>query len=168
METARRALEQQRREIAAEKEQMLNRQHQLDEQESRLRHNTGIVENQQNNITREQRGRCQSRLSLRGETLNPTALFTTPIDQSNRVAPEVPSGRIGTGPLPGNVTGGVRDNTGVVPPPPRFHTPPGHYNNPTDNVYAATLALDRIPLGDSPREVETRRAIDMLRTAVIQ
>ena len=35
-------------------------------------------------------------------------------------------------------------------------------------MYAATLALDRIPLGDSPREAETRRAIDMLRTAMAQ
>ena len=40
--------------------------------------------------------------------------------------------------------------------------------NPTDNVYATTLALDRISLGDSPRDVETRRAIDMLRTAIVQ
>ena len=71
-------------------------------------------------------------------------------------SPRVPTGRAG-------------GNEGAAPPPPsRFHTPPGHFNNPMDNVYAATLALDRIPLGNSPREVETQRAVEMLRTAVVQ
>ena len=71
-------------------------------------------------------------------------------------SPRVPTGRAG-------------GNKGAAPPPPfRFHTPPGHFNNPMDNVYATTLALDLIPLGNSPREVETRRAVEMLRTAVVQ
>ena len=66
-------------------------------------------------------------------------------------------------------TGGVIGNTGaMLPPVPRFHTPAGHYHNPTDNLYAATVALDHIPLGDSPGAMETRQAIDMLRTAVAQ
>ena len=67
-------------------------------------------------------------------------------------------------------TGRAGGNEGAAPPPPpsRFHTPPGHFNNPMDNVYAATLALDRIPLGNSPREIETRWAVEMLRTAVVQ
>ena len=46
-------------------------------------------------------------------------------------------------------TGGANGNTGaMLPPVPRFHTPAGHYRNPADNLYAATVALDRIPLGD--------------------
>ena len=66
-------------------------------------------------------------------------------------------------------TGGVIGNTGaMLPPVPRFHTPAGHYHNPADNLYAATVALDRIPLGDSPTAIETRQAIEMLRTAVAQ
>ena len=66
-------------------------------------------------------------------------------------------------------TGGVVGNTGaMLPPAPRFHTPAGHYHNPADNLYAATLALDRIPLGDSPAAMETRHAIELLRTAVAQ
>ena len=56
----------------------------------------------------------------------------------------------------------------MLPPVPRFHTPAGHYRNPADNLYAATVALDRIPLGDSPAAIETRQAIEMLRTAVAQ
>ena len=59
-------------------------------------------------------------------------------------------------------TGGANGNPGaMLPPVPRFHTPAGHYRNPTDNLYAATVALDRIPLGDSPAAMETRQAIEM-------
>ena len=66
-------------------------------------------------------------------------------------------------------TGGANGNTGaMLPPVPRFHTPAGHYCNPADNRYAATVALDRIPLGDSPATMETRHAIELLRTAVAQ
>ena len=125
------------------------RQKELDERESHLHRNTSI--------TRPLLGKHQSRFPLRGEALNPTALFVTPNEQHVRTMPEVPAEQ-------GNPTGSVRLPTGGV----RFHTPLGHYNNPTDNVYAATLALYRIPLGDSPREAETRRAIEMLRTAIAQ
>ena len=66
-------------------------------------------------------------------------------------------------------TGGAIGNTGaMLPPVPRFHTPAGHYHNPADNLYAAIVALDRIPLGDSPAAMETRQAIEMLRIAVAQ
>ena len=56
----------------------------------------------------------------------------------------------------------------MLPPVPRFHTPAGHYRNPADNLYAATMALDRIPLSDSPAAIETRQAIEMFRTIVAQ
>ena len=158
LDTARRVLEQQQKEFLADKEWVLARQKELDERESRLHHNTSIRENHQIDITRPLLGRHQSRFPLRGEALNPTTLFVTPNEQHVRAIQEVPAVQ------QGNLTGSVRLPTGGV----RFHTPPGHYNNPTDNMYAATLALDRIPLGDSPREVETRRTIDMLRTAIVQ
>ena len=66
-------------------------------------------------------------------------------------------------------TGGAIGNTGAtLPLVPSFHTPAGHYHNPADNLYAATVALDRILLGDSPAAIETRHAIEMLRTAMAQ
>ena len=142
----------------------------LDERESRLLRNTNMTEGGRNETARAYQGRHQSRFPLLGETLNPTALFVTPNGQPARTTQGALAARGGN--VTGSVrlpTGRTRGNMGGVPPhSPRFHTPPGHYNNPTDNVYAATQALDHIPLGNSPREIETRRAIDMLRTAVVQ
>ena len=75
----------------------------------------------------------------------------------------------GQGGSPAMQTRGANGNNGArLPPVPRFHTPAGHYRNPADSLYAATVALDRIPLGDSPTAMETRQAIEMLRTAVAQ
>ena len=124
-------------------------------------------------------------MPLAGENLDPTNLFITLQDQPIRAAQGVQvqgtvagrtagAGLAGPGMVPAGSprvpTGRAGGNEGAVPPPPssRFQTPPGHFNNPMDNVSAATLALDRIPLGNSPREVETRRAVEMLRTTVVQ
>ena len=95
LDTARRALEQQRREVPAEKERMIARQRQLDEQESRLRHNMSAMENRQNEVTRVQ-GRHQSRLPVQGETLNPAVLFPTPNNQPIRTIQGAPA--VGTRP----------------------------------------------------------------------
>ena len=54
------------------------------------------------------------------------------------------------------------------PPPQRFHAPLGHYSNPLDNVHVATMALDRIPINETPTGQEARLAIDMLKTALAQ
>lgn len=49
----------------------------------------------------------------------------------------------------------------------RFHTPTGHYSNPVDNVWATTHNLSLIPIrGNSPLEIEARKAIGMLQTAI--
>ena len=72
----------------------------------------------------------------------------------------------------GSPAGGARAGNAVAeqlpPPPPRFSTTPGHYNNPVDNVFAAAHALEQIPFDNSPASIEARRAIDLLRTAVVQ
>ena len=113
----------------------------------------------------------------RGGHLDPTNLFNTPQEHQTGGNPVVQTtGRAAQNPLaqvqggsPAVQTGGAIGNTGaMLPPVPRFHTPAGHYHNPADNLYAATLALDRIPLGDSPAAMETRHAIELLRTAVAQ
>ena len=132
-------------------------------------------------MTRAHQRRHQSRLAPGENVINPAVLFRTPEDQPigvTQVAPVVRTnaepdrgtGRAGVAAaaVPGLLAGGARGNPGLPPRTPRFHTPAGHYSNPADNVYAATLALDRIPLGDTPAEIEARRAIDMLRTAVAQ
>ena len=170
LDIARWALLQQKREVEAEKQRMAAQQTQLDEQESRLRQNMSTQQ------TRAQQGRYQPQMPLAGENLDPTNLFITPQDQPIRVAQGVQAhgtvagrtagaGLAGPSTVPAGSprvpTGRAGGNEGAAPPPPpsRFHTPPGHFNNPMDNVYAATLALDCIPLGNSPREVETRRPV---------
>ena len=76
--------------------------------------------------------------------------------------------------VPPNTRAGAQQNqntaaAGDMPPPAdRFHTPRGHYSNPADNVYAATLALCRMPIDQSPQGDEARRAIEMLKTAITQ
>ena len=132
-------------------------------------------------MTRAHRRRHQSRLAHGENVINPAVLFRTPENQPiditqvalvARTNAEPNRGTGGAGAtaaaLPGLLAGGARGNPGLPPRTPRFHTPTGHFSNPADNVYAATLALDRIPLGDSPAEIEARRAIDMLRIAVVQ
>ena len=60
------------------------------------------------------------------------------------------------------------------PPPqniPSQHvpTPPGHYSNPLDNIVAAASRLAALPVeGESPVAVETRRARELLQTALTQ
>ena len=74
--------------------------------------------------------------------------------------------------VPPNTRAGAQQNQntaaagGMPPPADRFHTPNGHYSNPADNVYAATLALCRMPIDQSPEGEEARRAIEMLKTAI--
>ena len=47
--------------------------------------------------------------------------------------------------------------------------PPGHYSNPLDNMIAAASRLAAIPMeGYSLAAIETRRARDLLQTAVVQ
>ena len=48
-------------------------------------------------------------------------------------------------------------------------TPPGHYSNPLDNIVAAASRLAALPIeGESPVAVETRRARELLQTALTQ
>ena len=54
-------------------------------------------------------------------------------------------------------------------PPQYVTTPPGHFSSPLDNMIAATSRLAAIPMeGDSIAAIETRRARDLLQTAVVQ
>ena len=54
-------------------------------------------------------------------------------------------------------------------PPQYVTTPPGHFSSPLDNMIAAASRLAAIPMeGDSLAVVETRRARDLLQTAVVQ
>ena len=54
-------------------------------------------------------------------------------------------------------------------PPQYVSTPPGQFSSPLDNMIAATSRLAAIPVeGDSLAAVETRRARDLLQTAVVQ
>ena len=54
-------------------------------------------------------------------------------------------------------------------PPQHVPTPPAHYSNPLDNMIAAVSRLAAIPMeGESPAAVETRRARDLLQTAMVQ
>ena len=85
LDTMRRTLEQQKKEIEAEKERVMTRQRLLDERESRLLRNTTMAEEYRNETARAYQGRHQSRFPLIGETLNPTALFVTPNDQPVRL-----------------------------------------------------------------------------------
>ena len=54
--------------------------------------------------------------------------------------------------------------------PPQYVTmPPGHFSSPLDNMIAAASCLAAIPMeGDPLAAVETRRARDLLQTAVVQ
>ena len=71
---------------------------------------------------------------------------------------------------------GVPDQTRVTDPPrqtdkpPQYMpTPPGHFSTPLDNMIAAASRLAAIPMeGESPAAVETRRARDLLQTAMMQ
>ena len=48
-------------------------------------------------------------------------------------------------------------------------TPLGHYSNPLDNIVAAASRLVALPIdGESPVAVETRRARELLQTALTQ
>ena len=154
----------------AERQEIEARKRQIEDKENRF-----------SEMTRAHRRRHQSRLAPGENAINPAVLFRTPEDQPVGVTQVAPVARAdvepdrGTGAAgvavataPGLLAGVARGNPGLPPRTPRFHTPAGHYSNPADNVYAATLALDRIPLGDTPAEIEARRAIDMLRTAVVQ
>ena len=54
-------------------------------------------------------------------------------------------------------------------PPQYVPTPPGHYSNPLDNMLTAASRLAALPVeGESPAAVETRRARELLQTALVQ
>src|SRR3954463_11635774 len=65
---------------------------------------------------------------------------------------------------------------GATPPgftPPQeaaqFHMPPSHYNNPVENVMAATRYLANAPIhGNTPADQGARDAIELLKAAVAQ
>ena len=71
---------------------------------------------------------------------------------------------------------GAPDQPRVTDPPRRTHNPlqyvpapPGHFSTPLDNMIAAASRLAAIPMeGESPAVVETRRARDLLQTAMVQ
>ena len=53
-------------------------------------------------------------------------------------------------------------------PPQYIATPRGHFSSPLDNMIAAASRLAAIPMeGDTLAAVETRRARDLLQTAVV-
>ena len=53
--------------------------------------------------------------------------------------------------------------------PQHVPTPPGHYSNPLDNMIAAATRLAALPVeGESPVAVQTRRARELLQTALVQ
>ena len=58
----------------------------------------------------------------------------------------------------------------MPPAPPQYvPTPPGHYNNPLENMVAAAARLAALPVdGDSPTAIETRRVRELLQTALAQ
>ena len=48
-------------------------------------------------------------------------------------------------------------------------TPPGHYSTPLDNMIAAATRLAALPVeGETPTAIETRRARELLQTALVQ
>src|SRR3954471_12446922 len=54
-------------------------------------------------------------------------------------------------------------------PPPHVAAPPDHFPRPLDNMLAAASRLAAIPMeGDSLAAIETRRARDLLQTAMVQ
>ena len=54
-------------------------------------------------------------------------------------------------------------------PPQHVLMPPGHYSNPLDNMIAAATRLAALPVeGESPTAIETRRARELLQTALAQ
>ena len=90
----------------------------------------------------------------RGGHIDPANLFNTPLEHQAGGNPVVQTaGRAAQNPpalvqggSPAVQTGGAIGNTGaVLPPVLRFHTPVGHCHNPADNLYAAIVAVDRIP-----------------------
>jgi len=54
-------------------------------------------------------------------------------------------------------------------PPQYVTTPPSHFSSPLDNMIAVASGLAAIPMeGDSLAAIKTRRARDLLQTAVVQ
>ena len=54
-------------------------------------------------------------------------------------------------------------------PPQHVPTPLGHYSNPLDNMIIAATRLVALPVnGDSTAAVETRRARELVQTALVQ
>ena len=126
--------------------------------------------------SRENQQRHQSLIGREGH-IDPANLFNTPLEhQTGRIPVVHTAGQamqnpaaLGQGGSPVMRTGEANGNTGaMLPPVPRFHTLAGHYHNPTNNIYEATVALDRIPLGYSHAAMETRQVIKMLRTVAAQ
>ena len=56
-----------------------------------------------------------------------------------------------------------------ITPPQHVMTPSGHYSTPLDNMIAAATRLAALPVeGETPMAVETRRARELLQTALVQ
>ena len=141
----------------------------LAEERARIQAEAQVVRSRREELTSIQHRRARSRLRD-GVHINPTNLFTTPNgpgsgaglggsaasvgdagggpegSRTNGPPPPPPGGPGGSrtnGPPPeGGVGGGTAG--GMGPQPNRFYTPDGHYSNPMDNVYAATLRLENI------------------------
>ena len=186
IEKCREQLAQVRQNIEAENARLATAQKNVLQEAQRLENEGVHLEFRQGELSTVQQRRYQSRLPAR---IEPRMLFQTPQDP---IAPGA-----GTR-APGAGTAMPQSAQGVVPPnltqqspahqqppalqqyqlqqpaqqqqqPARFHTPAGHFSNPVDNVWAATHNLSLIPInGNNPFEVEARKAIEMLKTAVTQ
>ena len=150
--------------LAAEETRMAEERATLDAHSQRIQaenYRLLLDQNASNDVLRR---RHQSRLSVDYNAMN---LFSTPgAGTSNPAAVNrttVPRTR-------------VSDQHQVMGPPrrtdnpPQYTTPPpGHFSTHLDNMIAAASRLTAIPMeGESLAAVETRRARDLLQTAMVQ
>jgi len=184
LDTLRITLENQQKALLAEQQRMFDEQQEIERDRARVEQERITVQNRHEDLTAVHRRRHETRVTP-GMTLHPTRLnFASPNGAPNVTRPEPAPVGIGHGIMvranqggngvPPNTRAGAQQNQntaaagGMPPPADRFHTPSGHYSNPADNVYAATLALCRMPIDQSPEGEEARRAIEMLKTAITQ
>ncbi|KAI4972727.1 hypothetical protein ZWY2020_003652 [Hordeum vulgare] len=131
------------------------RQAQIAAERMRLNTDNWRLERQQRASDAVHQRRHQGRLP---HDLNPTRLFDTRRTPGMGAAPAG-----GPGHPPNPPAQPIEDQI------PRFRTPQGHFSTPVDNVLAATRHLESLPIHSNIRaEIEARKAIEMLKTAVVQ
>ena len=114
-------------------------------------------QNAANVVMRRRHQKAQSRLP---PVYDPRNLFNTPGAGSSN-----PPGVITPGSVPL-----VQPRLMGPPQAPQYvPIPPGHYDNPLENMMAAAARLAALPVdGDSPAAIETRRVRELLQTALAQ